>query len=310
MPKQTGWVIVATEGATIDKRIISKQWIQDMADTYSASEYTALIWPEHFRSTWGPFEGKNWGTVDELKAAVVDGALRLFAKLTGNDYLLAANKDGQKLFMSIEPDPDYKGTGKAYLTGLAVTDSPASTGTTRLKFSVGERSHDVEVSQLEALLSTDFIKEETTEGQAKENGLFAALQNLLNKFKTPEPATDKPEVNPMDKEQFAALMGKIDGIDKKVGELEGKVNEFSKKPEAVASTGADTGADTGKEKPADKPEEKQAAITAEQFSQLTQSITSLTAKVDGMDTQFKKLAGETAGQEPDKAGQGQAYAVV
>lgn len=47
MSKQSGWKIAATEGATIDGRTITKQWIEDMADQYSMAEYGALIWPEH-----------------------------------------------------------------------------------------------------------------------------------------------------------------------------------------------------------------------------------------------------------------------
>lgn len=135
MPKTSDWVVIATEGCTVDGRKITKSWINDMASLYAKDEYTALIWPEHWRSSWGPFEGKNWGVVEELKAEVLDDKLRLFAKLTPNQYLLDANQEGQKLFTSIEPNPDYKGEGRCYLMGLAVTDSPASTGTTQLKFS-------------------------------------------------------------------------------------------------------------------------------------------------------------------------------
>ena len=169
MAKQTGWVIAATAGATIDGRVITEQWIKEMAEQYSPDEYTALVWPEHFRSSWGSFEGKNWGTVDEVKAAKYNGKLRLYVKLTANDYLLAANADGQKLFMSIEPNIDYKGTGKAYLSGIAVTDSPASTGTTRLKFSVGETLHEQEASQLEELLFTDFIKQQDQQSRPRKS---------------------------------------------------------------------------------------------------------------------------------------------
>lgn len=299
MAKQTGWVIAATEGATVDGRTITKQWIEDMAAQYSPDEYTALIWPEHFRSTWGPFEGKNWGTVDEVKAAKSGGKLRLYVKLTANDYLLAANQDGQKLFMSIEPNTDYKGTGKAYLQGIAVTDSPASTGTTRLKFSVGETQHDYEVSQLEELLTSDFIKqqENTT---ATEKGLFAILQDFFTKSKKPEQATVTTEEEPMNQEQFDALMGKVGGIESKVAALETK---FSKAPETVKTEEVPAAAAEV------KTESAAPGITAEQFSKLTDSITGLATKVDDMETNFKKLSGEVAGQEPDPAGQN-AYSVV
>lgn len=310
MPKQTGWVIAATAGATVDGRVITEQWIKDMAEQYSADEYTAMIWPEHFRSSWAPFEGKNWGTVDEVKAAKSGGKLRLYVKLTANDYLLSANADGQKLFMSIEPDPDYKGTGKAYLMGLAVTDSPASTGTTRLKFSVGETEHDYEVSQLEVLLNTDFIKDQSEPTDknysAKEKGLLAVIADYFKTFKTPDPATDQTEDEEMKPEQFEALMQKVGGIETKVNELETK---FSKAPEGdkpKVKEGEST-AGTEDDKGGDK---SGAGFNAEQFNKLNESITGLVQKVESLETKFKTMSAEVPGQEPNPAGSGETVTVV
>ncbi|KKK99841.1 capsid protein [Rheinheimera mesophila] len=310
MPKQTGWVIAATEGATVDGRIISAQWINDMAAQYSPDEYTALIWPEHFRSSWGPYEGKNWGTVDEVKAAKEGGKLRLFVKLTANDYLLEANKDGQKLFMSIEPNVDYKGTGKAYLQGIAVTDSPASTGTTRLKFSVGDTKHDYEVSQLEVLLNTDFIKDQSEPTDknysAKEKGLFAVLADYFKTFKTPDPATDPTEDEEMKQEQFDALMQKVGGIETKVNELETK---FSKGPEGDKPKGKE-GESTAENEDDKGGDKSGAGFNADQFNKLNESITGLVQKVEGLETKFAKMSAEVPGQEPDPAGAGETVQVV
>lgn len=311
MSKQTGWVIAATEGATVDGRTITKQWIEDMAAQYSTDEYTAMIWPEHFRSNWGPFEGKNWGTVDEVKASTTGGKLRLYAKLTANDYLLAANKDGQKLFMSIEAEPDYKGTGKVYLIGLAVTDSPASTGTSRLKFSVGEKQYDHEVSQLEELLSSDFIKDTDQQNPEKysatEKGFVAALLDLFKKHTTPEPtkaaATDTEE-EPMDKQQFETLMGVVNGLATKVGELDGKVEAFGKKPDAPATTTEPVTTTV----PAATTEAT--GVTAEQFSTLMTSVNGLVAKVDGMETKFNALSVEAPNQEPNPTGTGESISFI
>lgn len=298
MGKQTGWVIAATEGATVDGRTITKQWIEDMAAQYSVDEYTAMIWPEHFRSSWGPFEGKNWGIVDEVKASTKDGKLRLYVKLTANDYLLAANQEGQKLFMSIEPNIDYKGTGKAYLSGIAVTDSPASTGTTRLKFSAGDNHHDHEYSQLEELQQSDFITEQAT---PTEQGLFAMLRNYFNK---PNAATDPTEEPPMDKPQFDALMGKFETFGTKLTELESKFETFGKKPEETGTekTEIDTATVTDK---TDAP-----GVSAEQFSKVETLLTGLTEKIGAMETKFNKLSAEVDGQEPDASGTGDSFQVV
>ncbi|WP_368485299.1 GPO family capsid scaffolding protein [Pseudoalteromonas sp. SD03] len=300
MAKQSGWVIAATEGATVDGRTISKEWITQMAASYSVDEYTALIWPEHFRSSWGPSEGKNWGTVDEVKAAKQGGKLRLFVKITANDYLLAANKDGQKLFMSIEPNPDYKSEGRCYLQGLAVTDSPASSGTSRLKFSIGDNEVNHEYSQLETLQHSDFIttnSEPTTPNskQAKAQSLMAQLFSLFSSDQQPADQQDEiTEEDTMKQEQFDALMGKFDGLETKVTDLETK---FSKPPKAEETPPVEEPKD-------DEPENDKTAagVTAEQFSQLMEKMDGFSKKVDGIETKFKALSEEQQGQEPDPVG--------
>ena len=300
MAKQSGWVIAATEGATVDGRTISKEWINQMAESYSVDEYTALIWPEHFRSSWGPSEGKNWGTVDEVKAAKHKGKLRLFVKITANDYLLAANKDGQKLFMSIEPNHDYKSEGRCYLQGLAVTDSPASSGTSRLKFSIGDNEVNHEYSQLETLQHSDFIttnSEPTTPNskQAKAQCLMAQLFSLFSSDQQPADQQDEiTEEEPMNKEQFDAVMGKFEGLDAKVTDLETK---FAKQPKAEETPPVE-------EPKADEPEgdTPAAGVTAEQFSQLMEKVDGFSKKVDGIETKFNALSEEQGGQEPDPVG--------
>jgi hypothetical protein len=283
MPKTSDWKIVATEGATVDGRSISENWINDMAATYDQSEFTALIWPEHFRSSWTIFEGKNWGTVEELKAAKFDGKLRLFAKLTPNQLLLDANKEEQKLFTSIEPNPDYKGEGRCYLMGLAVTDSPASTGTTRLKFS---KDSNHEYSQLEALDLTEYH-------HVDKNGLAKAFDTLSRFFKAggelPHAQTQHSEEIDVNEEQLKALLAaqfSTFGATLKT-ELKDEL-----KQEFAAQAPAE-------ETPAVEPQ----AFTAEQFSaELEKQLKPLTEKVDGLETKFAKLEEEIPGQRPGKTG--------
>jgi hypothetical protein len=64
--------------------------------------------------------------------------LALFAEIEALDPLVAMNKAGQKLYTSIEISPNFAGTNKAYLVGLAVTDSPASLGTEMLAFAAAQ----------------------------------------------------------------------------------------------------------------------------------------------------------------------------
>jgi hypothetical protein len=43
-------------------------------------------------------------------------------------------KAGQKVYTSMEIQPNFANSGKCYLVGLAVTDDPASLGTEYLEF--------------------------------------------------------------------------------------------------------------------------------------------------------------------------------
>lgn len=134
MPKSK-WFRVATEGATTDGRAIQRSWIEQAAKNFNRAKYGARVWVEHMRSLLpeGPFAAH--GDVLAVKAETVeDGKLALFAQIEPLDNLLAMNKKGQKLYTSVEIDPNFADTGEAYLVGLAVTDTPASLGTELLTF--------------------------------------------------------------------------------------------------------------------------------------------------------------------------------
>lgn len=128
------WKRVATSGPTVDGREITPQELREIAETYKPSLYTAVIWCEHERAH-GAF-----GTVYAVRLVEDDpdlepGQVALEAQLKPNDKLLWLNDQGEKLFTSIEITPNFRGRGKAYLTGLGVTDEPASVGTQELYFS-------------------------------------------------------------------------------------------------------------------------------------------------------------------------------
>ncbi|WP_454255198.1 GPO family capsid scaffolding protein [Pseudomonas sp. Marseille-Q8238] len=133
------WTRIAVEGATTDGRNIERSWIEDMAAQYSQNTYGARINCEHIKGYWPGGEFGAYGDVVALKAEEVEingqNKLALFGQLEPNEALIALNKKGQKVYTSIEVHPKFADTGKAYLIGLAVTDSPASLGTEALSFS-------------------------------------------------------------------------------------------------------------------------------------------------------------------------------
>ncbi|WP_416139086.1 GPO family capsid scaffolding protein [Halomonas sp. HK25] len=131
---------IATEGATTDGRKISREWIEQMAKNFDPAKYGARVWMEHMRGMFadGPFPAL--GDVTKLDAREVDGKLALFADIDPTDRLKQINSERQKVYTSIEVDPEFADTGEAYLVGLAVTDSPASLGTDMLQFSAQQGS--------------------------------------------------------------------------------------------------------------------------------------------------------------------------
>lgn len=136
MPRSlvSSWKRVATSGPTADGREIKAQDLRDCADTYKPSIYTAVIWLDHQR------DNGAHGTVYSVRLidndpALGKGRVALEVQMKPNARLLQLNKDGIKLFSSVEITPNFAGTGRAYMTGLAVTDEPASLGTQELYFS-------------------------------------------------------------------------------------------------------------------------------------------------------------------------------
>ncbi|MEO1852701.1 GPO family capsid scaffolding protein [Chromohalobacter sp.] len=135
------WFRIATEGATTDGRNISAAWLQQMADNFDPDTYGCRINLEHMRGMLpdGPF--KSYGDVTALKTQKgEDGKLQLHAAIDPTDELKALNDKRQKVYTSMEVDPNFADTGEAYLVGLAVTDSPASLGTQMLQFAAGAGS--------------------------------------------------------------------------------------------------------------------------------------------------------------------------
>ncbi|EGU39414.1 GPO family capsid scaffolding protein [Vibrio scophthalmi] len=286
MSKTSDWNIVASEGATVDGRQISAVQIKEMGESYSPALYAALIWPEHSRSHWNVFEGNNWGEVPEVKAEKRAGKLRLLAKITPNELLLSANKKGQKLYTSIELHPDFQGTGRAYLIGLAVTDSPASTGTTRLKFSrqAGE-TQEIETDSLEQIDLSEFYSV---------NPLAQAFATIANYFQSggelPETPIEQPEPEETEvtEEQLQAALKKQFSTFK--GELKTELKEELKQ-------------EFSKQEPEPEREVKPEGAIVEQFSTaLNTAIAPLMEKVSGLETKFNALSKEVPGQEPQGEG--------
>lgn len=131
---------IGVEGATTDGREIKREWLEQMAASYSPAVYTALINLEHLKSYAPDSTFNRYGKVaalvsEEISDGPLAGKMALYADVEPTDSLVELVKKGQKLFTSMEVSPKFADTGKAYLVGLAATDDPASLGTEMLAFS-------------------------------------------------------------------------------------------------------------------------------------------------------------------------------
>lgn len=181
MAKKSKWVVVATEGATTDGRTIQRNWISEMAESYDPKNtYGARINLDHIKfSVYLPelANSQCFGDVLAVKTEErEDGKLQLLAQLQPTDALIALNKEGQKVYTSVEIDTNFADTGKAYLVGLAVTDNPASLGTEMLAFTNnGLNARKLKADNIfTAAIETEFeFVEETQSIFEKIKGLFA-----------------------------------------------------------------------------------------------------------------------------------------
>lgn len=278
MTKQkTDWVVVATSGPTIDGREIDPKWLTDAAEVYNPDERAAMLWPYHADSGWRAFTN-NYGIVDALKVEKFGEKVQLKARLIPNRFLIEANKAGQKLFTSIEVRENYLGTGKFFVSGIAVTDTPASINTTRLQFSMGEAIHMGNAEALNFTLEPD-------DEQAKRN-FFSRFFSSDNH--------QQGIYQAMNKEQFSQLMGAINKTSERLDELEKNVAQFSAK-DAPKDTGdnkpegstGDQGQDNAEQ---NNKDDKTFTLTTEQGEKLFSTVNAIAEKVTSMETAFAELS--------------------
>lgn len=253
----TDFVRIGQSGPTVDGRTIDAAWLLQAAESYSPDLYTALIWPDHFRL-------QNYGKVLELKAEEEGGVVALYARLQPNASYLMGNQYGQRLFFSMEIDDNFAGTGRAYLVGLGITDSPASLATSELKFAARRNSPGSRfLSNVECGLAAD--------AEDREPSWVARLFRLF----TPNA---NPREESMDAQQYAEMQGKIDALGTAVSELKAGVAAFTAKPDAPAQPPVPAA-------PAAPAAPVEAA--SEKYTELAAAIERLGAQMDGIAARFE-----------------------
>ena len=136
--------------------------------------------------------------------------------------MLALHNAGQKLFTSIEVNPNFADTGKAYLVGLAFTDTPASLGTQIMEFAAKQPEANPFVGRKQDAANLFTAAEEASiefeDGQeAPAKGLFSKVLDWLK--------PQQEEQDNKNKDQFKEVSDSLEAIAKTFGESQTKLQK-------------------------------------------------------------------------------------
>jgi hypothetical protein len=290
----TDFIKVAQSGPTCDGRTIEARELHEIAETYNPATYTAVIWPDHER-----FYG-NHGTVLAVETRENGDVTELWAKLQPGWRMLEKNQQGQKQFCSIEIWPDFADSGKCYLGGIAITDSPASLGTEQIRLFTARRGEDAQKTRfahsgiaLPDLFCRFSPNSRQTAGDSAEQTdpeaqVHSFVQGLMRMFGLCKSDPDHNSEEPMNAEQFKELQGGLSALSDEVKELSSRLEAHSEEatgdpagPEQHSASGtAESGNDAGK-----------------QYSELADGLKSLTDTVSELAKGFSAMARRMEGEK-------------
>lgn len=225
---------VAVEGDTTDGRQIQRSDIEQMAASFNPSVYGARVWLEHLRGYYPDSVFRAYGDVtavsaEEIADGELKGKLALYAEIDPTDDLVAMVKARQKIYTSIEIQPNFAKTGGSYLVGLAVTDSPASLGTEMLAFSANAQVNPL-AARKQSPENMFTAAAETViefEDQAEKVSLFSKVSELLGLAQSKNKA-DFSDVNKAVEAVATAVVGEQAAREKVETEFNSQIGELTK----------------------------------------------------------------------------------
>jgi hypothetical protein len=282
---------IASVGMTVDGREITEQDIDDIAQTYNYKRVAARINLEHEGKWSGPFAkyihnqdiaGFLGDVIEVTTEFNSDGVKCLYAVLSPNDGLLKLNKADQAVFFSIEIQRNFMNSEQTYLTGLAITDNPASTYTDRIKFSqnqTGESKGDTDVT---------FLKVELGDLKEPKQSIF---KNLFNLKKDDEM---KPEqVAAAIKEALGEPLAQFNQALTANTEATNKLLEQHSNQPGDENAGSNDSGNLSTENEVFTGKQKQA------FDEVTSKVDGLSKGIDDLTKAFNKAVGENATDTTD-----------
>lgn len=238
---------VARAGQTTDGREITRDHITQMAAGYNPEVYGARVNLEHYRSFMPNSDFRCYGDVVSLSTEEVGDHLYLLAEVEPTPELIALAKSKQKVYFSIEFYPEFADTKEAYMVGLACTDSPASLGTSYMKFcqdnpadnplSARKQNPDTFISTAESVWE---YKEEPKSVFASVKELFAAPTTAKTDKDRESAAAqafaDLPNTITGFKEVMQAMASALDKTNASIGNLTATVSSFAEKQDEVETS--------------------------------------------------------------------------
>ncbi|EAB9234156.1 phage capsid protein [Salmonella enterica subsp. enterica] len=225
---------VAVSGSTIDGREISGELLKAAAKNYDPTVYGARVNVEHIPSVFPNSDLCAMGDVTALSAEDITegplaGRVALNAEIEPTDRMKKLTDEGKKIYSSIELYPQAM-DGKPYIVGLAMTDTPASLGTERLKFAAQQREQVMKFNNqhTEAPMFTEAMEAEIIElaEQRSEEGKqwFSRVMELIGKGRN------------SDSEQFSQVREAVEGVAQSHVDLLDRFNDMSRQHDSDHKT--------------------------------------------------------------------------
>jgi len=267
---QSELICILQAGATIDGRVIEQKIIDEIAETYNPEVYTARINADHY-----PWSNK-YGSV----LSVEKKEDKLFAVLKPNSMLLRMAEQGQLLHTSCEFYEKFADTGKAYLTGLALTDEPASLGTTQIQLSANSKD--------KACVPTSFqitLEQLSQSTEEEEASMFNKSKRWLKGESELEQLSQQQEDNDMSKELEELLKQSIE----QGKENQQQLSQLSEQVEKLNTNG--------------QPQEPEVEEGTE-VTELEDKVEKLSSQLESLTGQIEKLSKLTDEEQRQLAGEG------
>lgn len=268
-------ICILQAGTTVDGRVIEQKIIDEIAESYNPETYTARINEEH----------NDWSYKFGSVLSVEKREDKLFAVIKPNSMLLRAVEQGQLLHTSCEYFEQFSDTGKAYLTGLALTDSPASLGTTQIHLS-SKDDGKVQVQSNFTIKSEQFSKQDGEDDAS----LFQKFKNWLSGETPTEQFSQQEEEDEMSKETEELLKQSVEQNKELSSQLGTLIEHLSsqKKPDGESET-----------EELEVTENKEVTELKGQVQELSSKMIELTTTLSQItDDAGRKLAGQDGEEEP------------